>query len=94
MPKEIVCNHCGKVFFVDDDLIFPADGSSEGDVIVTCPFCESRVKRNFDDWMEVYYEEIHKPLLKLPKGEKNDRTHSRMRRLMARIAKERRKWWI
>lgn len=75
---EIVCSFCDACFQVE-----------EGTNSVICPVCGRKVPMGTDDWWIVYQEEIHKPILKKGGGEKADRTHSRLRALKRKLARER-----
>lgn len=79
---DVVCSYCNAEFQVE-----------AGTDPVICPECHRRVPMGTSDWWIVYYEEVHKPLLKGGRrGEKSDRTHSRLKQLRRKIAQANREF--
>ena len=78
----IVCSYCNTELFQVEAGTDP----------VVCPKCHRRVPKGTSDWWIVYYEEVHKSLLKGGRGEKADRTHSRQKQLKRKIAQANREF--
>lgn len=74
----VVCSYCNAEFQVE-----------AGTDPVICTKCYRKVPKGTSDWRLVYYEEVHRPLLKgRRQGEKTERDQSRQKQLKRKIAED------